>query len=152
LKARREKDYTDIMLKGLRYPWPAVAKRSADAIASMQRTDLIPELLTILDEPDPRLPQQKKQGWTGVTVGREVVKVNHHRNCAMCHTPMGSGVVPASALTAEVPIPGQAFGERSGGYGRSSTPELMIRVDVTYLRQDFSVLLAVGDAHPWPEM
>jgi hypothetical protein len=28
----------------------------------------------------------------------------------------------------------------------------MIRIDVTYLRQDFSAMLAVGDAHPWPEM
>ena len=27
LKVRREKDYTDILVKGLRYPWPAVAKR-----------------------------------------------------------------------------------------------------------------------------
>ena len=32
LKVRREKDYTDILVKGLRYPWPAVAKRAADAI------------------------------------------------------------------------------------------------------------------------
>ena len=28
----------------------------------------------------------------------------------------------------------------------------MIRVDVPYLRPDFSAVLAVGDAHPWPEM
>ncbi|HEY1188975.1 MAG TPA: hypothetical protein VGE74_15075, partial [Gemmata sp.] len=27
-----------------------------------------------------------------------------------------------------------------------------IRIDVTYLRQDFSVKLAVADAHPWPEL
>lgn len=152
LKVRREKDYTDILLKGLRYPWPAVAKRSASAIARMERNDLLPELLTMLDEGDPRLPQLKREGWRGVTVVREVVKVNHLRNCAMCHTPVGSGVVPA-LLTVQVPIEGQAIGDGSNsGYGRSSTPELMIRVDVTYLRQDFSVLLAVGDAHPWPDM
>jgi hypothetical protein len=28
----------------------------------------------------------------------------------------------------------------------------MIRLDVTYLRQDFSVMLSVADAQPWPEM
>jgi len=150
LKVRREKDYTDILVNGLRYPWPAVAKRSADAIARIGRADLIPELVAVLDAADPRLPQSKMSGWTEVTVVREMVKVNHHRNCAMCHAPAGAtGVVPASALTAEVPIPGQPMASPSQ-YG-GSTPELMIRVDVTYLRQDFSVMLAVGDAHPWPE-
>jgi hypothetical protein len=151
LKVRREKDYTDIIVKGLRYPWPAVAKRSAAAIALMQRTDLIPELLAVLDSTDPRLPQMKKIGWTDVPMVREVVKVNHHNNCAMCHAPVGQNVIPASAVTAEVPIPGQPFSQGASPYGRSNTPELMVRVDVTYLRQDFSVLLAVGDAHPWPE-
>jgi hypothetical protein len=28
----------------------------------------------------------------------------------------------------------------------------MIRLDVTYLRQDFSATLPVAEAHPWPEM
>jgi hypothetical protein len=28
----------------------------------------------------------------------------------------------------------------------------MVRIDVTYLRQDFSALMPVADAHPWPEM
>jgi hypothetical protein len=152
LKVRREKDYTDILVSGLRYPWPAVAKRSAEAIARLGRTDLIPELVAVLDAGDPRLPHTKKTGWTEAIVVREMVKVNHHRNCAMCHAPAGStGVVPASTLTAEVPVPGQPLASPSQGYG-GSTPELMIRLDVTYLRQDFSVVLAVGDAHPWPEM
>ena len=30
--------------------------------------------------------------------------------------------------------------------------QLAIRVDVTYLRQDFSMNLPVRDADPWPEM
>lgn len=29
---------------------------------------------------------------------------------------------------------------------------MLVRIDVTYLRPDFSVLQAVGDASPWPEM
>lgn len=152
LKVRREKDYTDILVNGLRYPWPAVAKRAADAIARIGRSDLIPELVAVLDAADPRMPKPKMVGWTEVQVVREMVKVNHHRNCAMCHAPTGgSGVVPASALTAEVPIQGQSLPSPNEGY-RGSTPALMIRVDVTYLRQDFSTVLAVGDAHPWPEM
>ncbi len=182
LKVRREKDYTDILVKGLRYPWPAVAKRSADAIARMGRTDLIPELVAVLEESDPRMPTTKEVGGRKVTVVREMVKVNHHRNCMMCHAPaapgqtgtelilpIGNGVTPAGVpnfnptgpvptaivsgnmLTVEVPVEGQPLPLPSQGY-RQSSPDLMIRVDVTYLRQDFSMQIAVGDAHPWPEL
>src|SRR5262249_35589690 len=31
-------------------------------------------------------------------------------------------------------------------------PDVVVRVDVTYLRQDFSQFLPVADANPWPEM
>src|SRR5262249_11915185 len=33
-----------------------------------------------------------------------------------------------------------------------SSPDLSVRIDVTYLRPDFSALQPVTDAHPWPEM
>src|SRR5206468_12989937 len=49
-----------------------------------------------------------------------------------------------------VAVQGQPLPSPSEGY-RQSTPELMIRLDVTYLRQDFSVSMPVKDAHPWPE-
>jgi hypothetical protein len=39
----------------------------------------------------------------------------------------------------------------AGAY-RKRIPDLAVRVDVTYLRQDFSLTLPVADAHPWPEM
>ena len=152
LKVRREKDYTDILVMGLRYPFPAVAKRAADAVARMGRTDLIGELVTVLDEEDPRLPRTKDSGWTRTTVVREMVKVNHHRNCMMCHAPGTTGVVvQAGGVTAEVPVQDQALPSPAQGY-RQSSPDLLIRIDVTYLRQDFSVMLAVAEAHPWPEM
>jgi mono/diheme cytochrome c family protein len=148
LKVRREKDYTDTLVKGLRYPWPAVARRAADALVKLERTDLLPELVAVLDSADPRLPEAK--GADGAAVVREVVKLNHHRNCAMCHAPSGSGVPNPSAIQAEVAVQGQPLPPPGEGYQRS-TPELMIRIDVTYLRADFSAALPVKDAHPWPE-
>lgn len=151
LKVRRDKDYTEILLKGLQYPLPAVAKRSADAIARLDRSDLIPQLVAILDQPDPRLPTMRETGEKKRLVVREVVKMNHHRNCMMCHSPGNSGTVSAEAITAEVPIQGQALPTPSQGY-RQTSPDLMIRVDVTYLRGDFSATLTVADAHPWPEL
>jgi hypothetical protein len=150
LRVRREKDYTDILVKALRYPWPAVAKRAASAVAKLERKDLVPELIDVLEAGDPRMPTTKNMGEVRVAVVREMVKVNHHRNCLMCHAPLGSGTPNPGAIQAEVAVQGQALPSSGEGY-RQSTPELMIRLDVTYLRQDFSAALPVKDAHPWPE-
>jgi hypothetical protein len=150
LKVRREKDYTDILVKGLRYPWPAVAKRAAEAIARLERADLVPELLAMLESADPRLPEPKQRGGKSAAVVREVVRLNHHRNCAMCHAPAGSGSPNPNAISAEVAVEGQPLPSPAEGY-RQSTRELMVRIDVTYLRPDFSASLPVKDAHPWPE-
>jgi hypothetical protein len=151
LKVRREKDYTDILVKGLRYPWPAVAKRSAEAIARIGRQDLIPELVAVLDSDDPRLPAAKTVDGKKISMVREMVKINHHRNCMMCHSPGNPGNVSSNAITAEVPQEGQPLPLPSQGYQQSS-PDLMVRIDVTYLRQDFSAMLPVSEAHPWPDM
>src|SRR5262245_53050728 len=127
LKVRREKDYTDILVKGLRYPWPAVAKRAADAITKLGRTDLVAELVAVLDESDPRMPVTKEVGGKKVSSVREMVKVNHHRNCMMCHAPGSTENVSANVITAEVPVPGKPLPLPSEGYGQSS-PDLMIRI------------------------
>jgi hypothetical protein len=150
LKVRREKDYTDVLVKGLRYPWPAVAKRSADAISKIGRTDLVPELIAVLEETDPRMPVEKTTDGKNVKVVHEMVKINHHRNCMMCHTAGSPETGTGDAITAEVPVQGQPLPLPSEGY-RQSSPDMMIRIDVTYLRQDFSAMLPVPDAHPWPE-
>src|SRR5262249_46586123 len=60
LKIRRDQDYSDILLKGLTYPWPAVAQRTGDAIAKLKRNDLLPKVVDMLEAPDPRAPQIKE--------------------------------------------------------------------------------------------
>src|SRR5262249_10180529 len=60
LNVRRERDYTPVLLQGLRYPWPAVAKRAAEALVKLERTDLVPHLVDLLDEADPRAPVLKE--------------------------------------------------------------------------------------------
>jgi len=150
LKVRREKDYTSVLVEALRYPWPAVAKNAADAITKLERTDLVPELVKVLESADPRLPVAKEEGGKKALAVKELVKINHHRNCLMCHAPNGSGTPNDEALTAQVAVPGQQLLPPSQGAYRSDIPELLIRLDVTYLRQDFSVSMPVKDAHPWP--
>ncbi len=83
LKKREGKDCTAILLAGLKYPWPAVAEQSSAAIVELGRKDLIPHLIDILEKPDPRAPQIDKK----VSLVRELVRVNHHHNCLLCHAP-----------------------------------------------------------------
>jgi hypothetical protein len=151
LQVRRERDYTAVLLQGLRYPWPAVARRAADALVRLERTDLVPQLVDALDEPDPRAPVVREVNGKKETVARELVRVNHHRSCLLCHAPGNTGTVSPESLTAAVPVPGEPLPSPSQGYVTTS-PDLLIRVDVTYLRQDFSALQPVADANPWPEM
>ena len=153
LKVRRERDYTEILLQGMRYPWPAVAKRASEAIVKLERKDLLPQLIEMLDETDPRLPVVKEVNNKKVSVIRELVRINHHRNCLLCHAPGNTGNVAAETLTVATPTPDQPLNPPSGGYQQSgSSPDLLVRIDVTYLRQDFSMMQAVADAAPWPEM
>jgi hypothetical protein len=151
LKVRRERDYTDILLGGLHYPWPDVARRAGDALVKLERTDLVPQLVALLEEPDPRAPVVREVDRRRVPLVRELVRVNHHRSCLLCHAPGNTGSVSPETLTAAVPVPDEPLPAPSEGY-RTSSPDVLVRLDVTYLRQDFSVLQPVADAHPWPEM
>jgi hypothetical protein len=150
LKGRSESDYTATILQGLRYPLPAVARRASEMLVKLDRKDLIPQLVKVLNESDPRAPTLKETKHQRVLVVRELVRINHHRNCLLCHGPAStSPPIALNAFTAAVPIPGESF-----GYLGSPAPVdfLAVNVDVTYLRQDFSMFLPVAEAEPWPEM
>src|SRR5262249_51471202 len=77
-------------------------------------------------------------------VVREVVRVNHLRNCLLCHAPSTDrrdplrGVVP----TPGEPLPQVYYSSRKGDF---------VRADVTYLRQDFSVTECVAKPGKWPQ-
>ncbi|MGH7172897.1 MAG: HEAT repeat domain-containing protein [Gemmataceae bacterium] len=156
LRVRRERDYTAILVNGLRYPWPAVARRAAEAIAKLERNDLLPRLIDVLEQADPRAPVMQQVKDKRIPVVRELVRVNHHRSCLLCHAPGNTGKLSVNTIRAEVPVPGQPLTDRWERCRKRKADEvrqeILVRVDVTYLRQDFSVLLAVADAHPWPEM
>jgi hypothetical protein len=169
-----------LLLHGLHYPWPSIAQNSADAVTQLKRQDLIPDLISMLDSPDPRAPIVKEVKNQKVSLVREVVRINHHRNCLLCHPPgntpdvmtteVWQGVKPRAiekgveavdcnirmkaddVLTGTVPSAGEALPTGSRGYRRFSSPDIIVRADVTYLRQDFSLLQKVPSAHPWPEM
>jgi hypothetical protein len=147
LNVRRERDYTDVLVEALNYPWPAVARNAAIAIVKLDRKDLQPRLVEMLEEPDPRGPRSEG----GKTTARELVRVNHHRSCVLCHAPAESGTLKDDVLVAEVPVPNEPLNPPSRGYGRTGS-NLLVRLDVTYLRQDFSVMQAVDEKSAWPTM
>jgi hypothetical protein len=152
LKVRRERDYTEILTAGLHYPHPTVAKRATEAIVKLERADLIPKLIEVLDAPDPRAPVVKEVASQKVTVASELVRVNHHRSCLLCHAPGNTDDVSSDTLVAGVPLSTEPLGGAGMGAYRRNIPDILVRLDVTYLRQDFSVMLPVADANPWPEM
>jgi len=160
LKGRDTKAATGIVLKGLRYPWPSVARRAAELVVQLRRTDLVRELGKMLDEPDPRAPVMKDVKWYRAPVLHEVVRVNHLRNCMLCHPGVDSlpaftgtsDIAKASGLflSGSVPVPGTP---PPSGYASLAPPiDLLVRADVTYLRQDFSLLEKVANAAPWPDV
>jgi hypothetical protein len=156
LRNRPHADYTAILLQGLRYPWPAVARNATDAMAELERTDLAPHLTAFLDEPDPRAPVMEEVKGEKVIAVRELVRINHHRNCLLCHAPGNTpdvlGVNRAfpqpNVIVGAVPIAGEGLPSSSAGY-LSTSPDIFVRADVTYLRQDFSVMQKVADADGW---
>jgi hypothetical protein len=159
LRVRRDKDYTDVLLKGLRYPWPAVAKRAAETLAKLQVREAIPRMIDALEIGDPRLPVRKYVSGEEVWVVRELVKMNHNRNCLLCHgepmlqfEPLRDGPPSVTDMPVGViPIPGRTLPQGAQRYSPRGE-DMVVRVDVTHLRQDFSLMLPVPDAAPWPNL
>jgi HEAT repeat protein len=142
LKGRPKEDARPVLLAALRYPWPPVADHAADALADLADRDAAPDLVRLLDRPDPRAPRLTGDGkW----VVPQLVRVNHLRNCLLCHAPSAD---KADLVRAPVPTPGKPLPVVY--YDRSKGPT--IRANVTYLRQDFSVLQPVDNADPWPAL
>jgi hypothetical protein len=141
LKSRSPDKYRSILLEGLRYPWAPVAAHAAEALVALGDREAVFSLAGLLDEPDPCLPQRNKDNKWSV---REILGVNHLRNCLLCHTPSTAATDPLRGI---VPTPG----ERLPRVYYSSQSGIFVRADVTYLRQDFSVMQRVAKPDKWPE-
>jgi hypothetical protein len=167
LSNRPAGEYEPALINALRYPWPAVADHAAEALVALDRKEAVPKLIPLLDarapdEPYPIDIQKKRR-----TVVPELVRLNHLRNCLLCHFPSFSpldpvrGPVPNSAQRLPVSalggsIPGKSgggWGGRGGAGGKTKyeTVWTWVRADITYLKQDFSVQQPVPDhGRHWP--
>src|SRR5262249_29569671 len=147
LKLRAAEEYLPVLLDGLRYPWPRIAGHAAEALATIRLRKAIPNLIGMLEEPDPARPFQTSVAGKNVWAVRDVVRINHFKNCYLCHAPSLSnrdeimGLVPSP----DRPLPPT----RTNRYYAGKSGQL-VRADITYLRQDFSVPLAVEKPGRWP--
>jgi hypothetical protein len=140
LRDRPRDECRKTFLDGLRYPWAPVADHAAEALVALDDRDAVFSLAGLLDKPDPRAPFRNREGrW----VQPELVRINHLRNCLLCHAPSFDRKDRVRGL---VPEPGKPLREE---YYESSQGTF-VRADVTYLRQDFSVLQFVADHDRWP--
>lgn len=154
LKIRPNADVADMLLAGVRYPWPAVAQNAGEVTVQLGRKDLVPQLVSLLDEPDPRAPAELAINGKKTVAVREVVRLNHTRSCLLCHPPanLPRGNLDADGKSQDVvaaPVPTGDQPPRSPFFGydpSGSPPEIFVRADVTYLRQDFSLMQPVPGA------
>jgi hypothetical protein len=142
LKGRAAAEYRPALLEALRYPWPPVAEHAAEALVALDERSAVPDLVRLLDRPDPQAPvQNKDKKW----VAAELVRVNHLGNCVLCHAPSTAKDDPARGVVPErgKELPEVYYESKSGSF---------VRADVTYLRQDFSVLQYVSEPGKWPRV
>lgn len=148
LQGRPRQEFRHILLNGLRYPWAPAADHAAEALVALGDREAVPSLITYLKKPDPNQPFQTSQNHTLV---HEVVRINHQSNCLMCHSPAVSGWkdpvagrVPGVFLTGT--IEGGGGGYRPTQFPRPTSSPLLVRADIVFLRQDFSVPVSVASA------
>jgi hypothetical protein len=78
---------------------------------------------------------------------REVVRINHLCNCVLCHAVSRSA---GELIRGKVPMPGEALPPQFSTEYYSAEKGLFVRADLTFLRQDFSVMLPVSNPDKWP--
>jgi len=142
LSERPPHEYRRKLIEGFRYPWPPIADHAADALVALNDQQAVSDLVDLLDEPNPEAPYQDQDGQWCLD---ELVRVNHMRNCTLCHAPSFTSTDPIRGL---IPVPGQ----RLPVVYYSSQKGDFVRADVTYIKQDFSAMHEVERAAPWPKL
>jgi hypothetical protein len=111
LAQRPKEEYLDDVVKAFRHPWEPVNQHASQAAVFLQLKELIPELVAMFSEPEPTAPfTVKTDDGKQKTMIRELVRINHHRNCLLCHAPIGDlrvtrdmAVGPVTSMDDELP-------------------------------------------------
>jgi hypothetical protein len=147
LKRRDPASFRAVLLAGLRYTWAPAADHAALALVQVGDRKAVPALLDLLHRADPALPVFEPKQRRHVV--RELVRVRHLGNCYLCHPSAPVQEAPVGAL---VPIDGHTVVPSVRYYrtnGKSSPGEF-VRADITFLRQDFSVIQSIPEGGDGP--
>jgi hypothetical protein len=141
LRQRPQRDSRRTLVDAMQHPWATAAEHAANALIALDDRDAAPMLVAQLDKPNPNAPFATKSGHSI----REVVRVNHFQNCLLCHVP-AVGRDPVTDVDPFAQRPTQTY--QVGSYSGPKLPgsaggvwanRVLIRADVQFLRQDFSV-------------
>jgi hypothetical protein len=158
LRERPKEEYREPLLKALRYPWAPVVRHATLAIVALDRKEMVPDLIALLDQPEPSAPFAVKEKGKEKIMVRELVRINHHRNCMLCHAPLDMTAKIDRAELRDLPVgpapsPDQPLPPSASTVYYSARPGItLVRADVTYLRQDFSVMQKVENSGKWSDM
>jgi hypothetical protein len=130
-----------VFFAALRHPWAPAADHAAVALAKLNDQKAVKSLEDLVDQPDPCQPFQEGKKW----YVREVVRVNHLRNCLLCHA---VSLERRDTVRGPIPTPGERLPVVYYS-SRSTVPS--IRADIVYFRQDFSAMHAVDKPEKWPK-
>src|SRR5262249_24004624 len=157
LKDRPSAEYRSVLIAGLRYPWPAFADHAAEALVALDVRDAVPKLISLLDARELGEPYPVTWGKSRLAMVPELVRINHLRNCLLCHaysaspTDVVRGLVPNAEHLVPLPSSGGRWGGSGGGSGPSGLALTFVRADINFLRQDFSVVQPVPNhGRLWP--
>jgi hypothetical protein len=152
LRNRPAKEYLPVLLQSLQHAWAPAAQHASEALVALELYESIPVLLNIMTKQDPGTPYRAEFQGNKTLVVQELVRVNHLRNCMLCHAPSSSKQSGNPlAFVAPQPIPGQALPPSSFDYC-GFPPGPTIRPDIVYLKQDFSAMQRVANPGAWPEL
>jgi hypothetical protein len=149
LRTRNRERVSALLMGWSRYPWARAVEHACEAMVELGMKENLPQLAAMLTTTDPDAPFEVNLPGTGGGIYRqEVVRVNHLRNCLMCH--------PASFKQTEL-VRGGVPDENSilppattPAYYNSSA--LQVSAATTYLKQDFSLAQKVANPGKWPAM
>ena len=103
LKLHPPEEVRERLMNGFEHVWEPVAVNAANALVELNDELRLDDLRKKPNMPDPHAPYQDQEGNWKV---RELVRVNHLRNCLMCHAPVVDPKVSPSM--AAVPEPKKA--------------------------------------------
>jgi hypothetical protein len=143
LRNRPASSYREVLIRGLSYPWAPAADHAAEALVALRDQEAVPRLMQVLDKPDPGRPVPRKDGRFEL---RELVRIHHATNCVVCHPPAATDSDPATGV-----VPGMTLRLSTSATrplrmcetDRLMVNPLLVRGDITFLRQDFSVQLPI---------